>query len=285
MHDTPGEASSHRSLLTPKVMGISLIVSVIGLLKLLLEFFPCQSADFLRQGNLTEWGLFGIQYLFFISLFLWPIWWSIYSDNLDSFQKIFSVLGISLSWSVALFYPWAIALSINGMVSPKTSTLLSSGIAFLGLNFNFWKRIKTRELDAAIVPWGISLMICLAIFFSETPYITPINFNSKLADFEAVVALVDSGKLIPDVHGYVTLPCRYDYLANRGNKFTKGRIIITKEGDAKIIRFLQREYGWDYGTDYFIYRSDNKDISRPYTQAENRILKVEDHWFWQTSRW
>jgi hypothetical protein len=285
MHDSPGDASSRRSLLTPKVMGISLIVSVIGLLTLLLEFFPCQSVDFLMQWNLTEWGLFGIQYLFFISLFLWSIWWSIYSDNLDSFPKIYSVLGISLFWSAALFSPWGIALSITGMVSPKTSTFLRSAIALLGLNFNFWKRIKTRELKAAIVPWGISSMICLAIFFSETPYIKPINFNSRLADFEAVVALVDSGKLTPNVRGFVTLPCRYSHLGNSGNKFNKGHILIIKEGEAKIIRFRQRNYLWIKGTDDFIYRSDNKDISSHYTPSGNRIVKVEDHWFWQTSRW
>jgi hypothetical protein len=62
------------------------------------------------------------------------------------------------------------------------------------------KAIKARERKAALIPWGISLAICLAIFFSETPYITPINFNSKLTDFEAVVALLDSGKLVPDVY-------------------------------------------------------------------------------------
>jgi hypothetical protein len=285
MHDTPEGASSHRSLLTPKAMGISLIVSVIGLLTLLLEFFPCQSVDFLMQWNLTEWGVFGIQYLFFISLFLWPIWWSIFSDNLDSFEKIFSVLGISLFWSVALFYPWAIALSITGMGSAKISTFLRSGIALLGLNFNFSTRIKTWELKAAIVPWGISSMICVAIFFSEKPQITPINFNSKLADFEAVVALVDSGKLTPDVHGSVTLPCRYSHLSNSGNKFKKGRIIITKEGEVKIIWFRQRNYWWIDGTNEFIYRSDNKDISKLYIRSGNSVVKVEDHWFWQASRW
>jgi len=125
-------------------------------------------------------------------------------------------------------------------------------------------------------------MFCLAIFLSETPYITHKNFNSKLSEFEAVVALVDSGSLTPNNEGFAKLPCRYSNLANRGSKFIRGNIKITKEGEAKIIQFRQRTYGFGDGAADFIYRSDNKDISRPYDSMGNGVIKVKDHWFWQS---
>ncbi|HEY9299579.1 MAG TPA: hypothetical protein VIQ31_25090, partial [Phormidium sp.] len=77
MNDRP----KHRSLLNTKATVISLVVMVIGSLMLLLEFFPCQSVERFTQWKLDFFILMGILYLFFIILFLWPIWWSIYSDN------------------------------------------------------------------------------------------------------------------------------------------------------------------------------------------------------------
>lgn len=283
MHDSPGGASNCRSLLTTKVRGISLIVTVIGLLTLLLDFFPCQSIELLSQWNL-EYLIMVLFYLFFIVLFLWPIWWSIDSDNLNSSQKISSVIKISLVWSIALLYPWLIGLGITGVFLPKTSTWLRSGVALLGLNHNFWKQIKPRERKAALIPWGISLMICLAIFYSEHPDIKPKNFAAKSSEFAAVVALVDSGKLTPDNNGFSSLPCRYSYLANSGSKFGQGRIKITKEEEATIIQFQQKIYGFGDGVDDFIYRSDNKDISRPPNSLGDGVIKLKDHWFWQTLR-
>jgi hypothetical protein len=261
-------------------MRISLIVAVIGLLTFLLEFFPCQSAERLSQWKLNFWVVIGIFYLFFIILFLWPIWWSIYSDK-NSARKDTSAIKISLFWAIALFFPWLMGFSIIGGFFPKTYTFLRSGVALLGLNCNFWKQIKPRERKAAIVPWGISLMFCLAIFLSETPYITPQNFNSKLSEFEAVVALIDSGGLTPNNKGFTYLPCRYSNLANTGSKFIRGSIRITQEGEEKIIQFRQRNYGLDGGAD-FIYRSDNKDISRPFNPLGDGVIKVKDHWFWQS---
>ncbi|MEW5860376.1 MAG: hypothetical protein AB1861_23825 [Cyanobacteriota bacterium] len=285
MNHSPGGASNQQSFLTTKVKIFSLIVTVIGFLTLVLEFFPCQLVDWSSQWNLHFLLFYGIFYLFFLTLFLWPIWWSIYSNNLNSSQKITSAINISFYWAIALFCPWLI-LGIIGGFFAKTYTLLRSGAALIALNFSFLKAIKARERKAALIPWGISLAICLAIFFSETPYITPINFNSKLTDFEAVVALVDSGKLVPDVYGSVELPCKYSYLADRGNKFNKGSIKITKEGEGKIIQFRQRTYGFGDGADFFIYRSDNKDISqfRPEDSYGTGVVKLKDHWFWQTIR-
>ena len=225
----------------------------------------------------------GFFYLFFIILFLWPIWWSIYSDK-NSARKDILAIKVSLFWATVFFFPWLMGSSLIGGFFPKTYTFLRAGVALLGLNCNFWKQLKPRERKAAIVPWGISLMICLAIFFSEPPHITPGNFNSKLADFEAVVALVDSGKLTPDAYQFVELPCQYSYLANRGRKFNTGSIKITKEGEAKIIQFRQRTYGFGDGADDFIYRSDNKDISRPVNPFGDGVIKLRDHWFWQTLR-
>ncbi len=280
-HSTDG-IPKHRSLLNTKATVISLVVMVIGSLMLLLEFFPCQSIERFIQWKLDYWLLImGIFYLFFIVLFLWPIWWSIYSDKSIA-RKDISAIKISLVWTIALLYPWLIGLSIITIAFPKIYTFLRSGVALLVLNRSFWKQIEPRERKAAIVPWGISLMFCLAIFLSETPYITHKNFNSKLSEFEAVVALVDSGSLTPNNEGFAELPCRYSNLANRGNKFIRGYIKITKEGEAKIIQFRQRTYGFGDGAADFIYRSDNKDISRPYDSMGNGVIKVKDHWFWQS---
>jgi len=255
---------------------------VIGSLMLLLEFFPCQSIERFIQWKLDFWlFIMGIFYLFFIILFLWPIWWSIYSDN-NSPLKHISAIKISLVWTIALLYPWLVGLSLATIAFPKIYTFLRSGVALLVLNRSFWKQIEPGERKAAIVPWGISLMFCLTIFLSETPYITQEIFNSKLSEFEAVVALVDSGSLIPNKEGFAELPCRYSNLANRGNKFIRGNIKITKEGKAKIIEFRQRTYGFGDGAADFIYRSDNKDISRPYDSMGNGVIKVKDHWFWQS---
>ncbi len=282
MNDSTDNIPKHRSLLNTKATVISLVVIVIGSLMLLLEFFPCQSIERFIQWKLDFWlFIMGILYLFFIILFLWPIWWSIYSDK-SLARKDISAIKISLVWTIALLYPWLIGLSIITIAFPKIYTFLRSGVALLVLNRSFWKQIEPRERKAAIVPWGISLMFCLAIFLSETPYITHKNFNSKLSEFEAVVALVDSGSLIPNNEGFAELPCRYSNLANRGNKFYRGNIKITKEGEAKIIQFRQRTYGFGDGAADFIYRSDNKDISRPYDSMGNGVIKVKDHWFWQS---
>jgi hypothetical protein len=282
MNDSTDNIPKHRSLLNTKATVISLVVIVIGSLMLLLEFFPCQSIERFIQWKLDFWlFIMGILYLFFIILFLWPIWWSIYSDK-SLARKDISAIKISLVWTIALLYPWLIGLSIITIAFPKIYTFLRSGVALLVLNRSFWKQIEPRERKAAIVPWGISLMFCLAIFLSETPYITHKNFNSKLSEFEAVVALVDSGSLIPNNEGFAELPCRYSNLANRGNKFIRGYIKITKEGEAKIIQFRQRTYGFGDGAADFIYRSDNKDISRPYDSMGNGVIKVKDHWFWQS---
>ncbi|MBD1832619.1 hypothetical protein H6F61_07890, partial [Cyanobacteria bacterium FACHB-472] len=216
----------------------------------------------------------------------WPSWWSIHSDN-NSSRKI--ILGIlhSVVWAVVLCILISPLIGLFGGFLPKAYTVLKSGVALIGLNFSFLKQINTRERKKALIPWGISSAICLAVLFSETPYITSETFNSKLADFEAVVALVDSGKLVPDPsYGYVELPCKYSYLANRGMKNYRGSIKITKERDAKIIQFRQRTYGFGDGADNFIYRSDNKDISqfRAKDSYGIRVVKLKDHWFWQTIR-
>jgi uncharacterized membrane protein len=82
MNHSTDNIPKHRSLLNTKATVISLVVMVIGSLMLLLEFFPCQSIERFIQWKLDFWLLImGIFYLFFIILFLWPIWWSIYSDN------------------------------------------------------------------------------------------------------------------------------------------------------------------------------------------------------------
>ncbi len=267
---------------TRKVILISLIVAIIGLLALLLEFFPCQLMEWLRHLNPHFLLLSGILYLFSITLFLWPIWWSIDSENLNSPQNPHSIIKISLYWSVLLFFPWLLGLGLIGTFLPKTYTWLRAGVALLGLNYSFWKEIKPGEREAALIPWGISLVICLAILLSETAYTTPENFHSKLPKFEAVVALVDSGELKPNSQGFAFLPCRYSYLSNSGYKFRRGSIKITQEGETTIIRFWLRTYGMD-GTDELIYRSDNKNISRPYDSIGIGTLKLKDHWFFETT--
>ena len=109
------------------------------------------------------------------------------------------------------------------------------------------------------------------------------SFNSKLADFEAVVALVDSGKLVPDPsYQSAKLPCKYSYLANEGRKDTRGSIKIIKEGETTIIKFWQRRYGLDRN-DLVIYRSDNKDITVSSSYSDE-IVKLKDHWFWNIFR-
>ncbi|MEG4058909.1 MULTISPECIES: hypothetical protein [unclassified Microcoleus] len=230
MNNSTDNIPKHRSLLNTKATVISLVVMVIGSLRLLLEFFPCQSRERFIQWKLDFWLLTtGILYLFFIILFLWPIWWSIYSGN-NLARKHISAIKISLVWTIALLYPWLIGLSIPTIAFPKIYTFLRSGVALLVLNRSFWKQIEPRERKAALVPWGISVMFCLAIFLSETPYITPKNFNSKLSQFEAVVALVDSGSLTPNNEGFAELPCRYSYLANRAvNSFEDISKLLKKE--------------------------------------------------------
>jgi hypothetical protein len=286
MNDSPGGASNQQSFLTTKVKVFSLIVMVIGLLILMPEFFRCQWVEWLSQWHLKSLLLLGDFYLFFVLLCLWPSWWSIHSDNYSSRKVILGILH-SVVWAVVLCILISPILGGTQSFFPKTYTFLKPGVALIGLNRSFLKQIKAQEIKKALLPWGISSAICLAVFFSETPYITPINFNSKLADFEAVVALVDSGKLVPNVYGSVELPCKYSYLANRGMKNYRGSIKITKEGEAKIIQFLQRTYGFGDGADNFIYRSDNKDISqfRPENSYGIGVVKLKDHWFWQTIRY
>ncbi|MBD1907893.1 hypothetical protein NDI37_26860 [Funiculus sociatus GB2-A5] len=282
MNDSSGGASNQQSFLTTKVKIFSLIVMLIGLLILMPEFFRCQWAEWLSQWHLKSLLLLGDFYLFFVFLCQWPSWWSIHSDNYSSRKIILGILH-SVVWAVVLCILISPLIGLFGGFLPKTYTFLKSGVALIGLNFSFFKQINARERKKALIPWGISSVICLAVFFSETPYITPISFNSKLADFEAVVALVDSGKLVPDPsYQSAKLPCKYSYLANEGRKDTRGSIKITKEGETTIIKFWQRQYGLDRN-DLVIYRSDNKDITVSSSYSDE-IVKLKDHWFWNILR-
>ncbi|MBD1836620.1 hypothetical protein NDI44_27970 [Trichocoleus sp. DQ-A3] len=278
MNDSSGGASNQQSFLTPQVKIFSRIVAFIGLLILLPEFFRCQWSEWLSQWHLTSLLLLGDFHLFFVLLCLWPSWWSMHSDNYSSRKITLGVLH-SVAWAATLCILSIPIWVFFAAFLPKTFTYLKTGAALIGLNFSFLKHIKARERKKALIPWGMSLVICSSVFFSETPYTTPISFHSKIADFEAVVALVDSGKLTSGVE----LPCKYNYLANGGVKSNRGRVTITKEKETTIIKFWQQDYGMDR-SDTVIYRSDNKDISfytSPYSQE---TFKLKNHWFWKIER-
>ncbi len=278
MNNSPGGASNQQSFLTTKVKIFSLIVAVIGLLILLPEFFRCQWSELLSHLHLTSLLFLADFHLFFVLLCLWPEWWSMHSDNYSS-RKIILGVFYSVAWAATVCILTIFFWAFFRAFLPKTFTYFKTGAALIGLNFSFLKQIKARERKKALIPWGMSLIICSSVFFSETPYTTPITFHSKLADFEAVVALVDSGKLTSRAE----LPCQYNYLANGGVKSNRGRITITKEKETTIITFWQQDYGLDR-SDTVIYRSDNKDISLRNSSYSHEIFKLKNHWFWEIER-
>lgn len=284
MNNNSDASSHHQTALIVKVITVSSVVAIVGSVSLLFDFFPCQSVDWLHQRELHFMVLLQVFYIFFLLLLLWPVWWSIFSSNLTSSQKLVSFAKTTFIWGIIAYIPWFLGSILIGTFLPKIYTLMRPAVALLGLNLTFWRKIKFRERRIAFIPWVISVAICLATFFSDSPYITPNNFYSKLSEFQAVVALVDTEQLIRNNVGIVELPCEYSHLSNKGSKFAQGYIFTKQDEGATVLTFWQRDYALRDGDDYIIYRSDNKDISTSPDLLGNEVRKLQDHWFWQGMR-
>lgn len=262
----------NKSISKSKVILICVVLSLILLTKLLWRFYECQMSWFSLINSIQLLVFLILPYLSFLAICFWPCIWLI-PKLIDTPHKqvsigintlIFYGLSMYALWLPAwLFISFAFAVGL-----PKFSIYLQFLFTLIIFNICFWKNIPRRDLKIAFIPWVISMLYCFAILLSYIPHTTPENFKARARDFEAVVAMVNTGEL----NKQIDIPCRYKYLYKSIN--------IELEKDTTVIDFVQMYYGLGDGAEYIIYRSDNLSPVDKHNNLIVEVVKLKPHWFW-----
>lgn len=99
------------------------------------------------------------------------------------------------------------------------------------------------------------------------------RFQVRLGQYEAVVALVEAGELVPGEAGVAYLAEPYRYLST-----DNGRIAIQTEADTAIFFFNERNAPRNFSG--YLYRSDNNPPQQGDFQGRWRYVEqIRPHWY------
>lgn len=258
-----------------KVLFISLILIIFWCLEIIFRIFKCYLGEFVT--------LFWINFAFLTFLFYWPTY---FSPNLaisqpSSLKERYRIFLTALLRAIFFLLVYSIVLVI---MLALWKIGISDTLLFLPLLilWQIYVVIQVKQnFRKVIIPFLLTITIVISILFTIPANPTLETFNNHLKSFEEVVAMVKSGEIKTDrdrVVSEVLLPCQYRHLVGCPNR----KITITKEGNTNSIFFCSDLSAWANGKTGFVYRSDDKDISRKSGDRENfvEVKKLKNHWFW-----
>lgn len=251
---------------------ISLVSLIFFVLEIIFRIFKCNLGEF--------YSLFWINFTFLILLFYWPTYFSANPaiSQPASKRERYRIFLTALLRAIFYLISFSILLVIILAFLKKG---ISDTLMFLPLLL-FWPiyvLIQVRQnFRESVLPFAISMVTLVAIQLTNPVNPTLETFEQHLTGFEKVVAMVKSTEIATSVNQAgmeILLPCEYRHLVGCPHR----KIRITKEGTTDIIFFCSEMSFWGNRVAGFIYRSDNKDITKNVANLE--VKKLKTHWFWQ----
>ena len=204
---------------------------------------------------------------------------TIYSDDL--YKPDFPSLGLFSTWfGVALIGLTAVFQMDQSSRSGYWALPLVEGLQFVLMalilaSFFYLPFRAERGVKWAALPLAINigtLMIVQLIPFADLW--ESARFQWRISQYEAVVQLVESGELLLNESGSITLPEAYRYLSA-----DNGRIWVQSEGETTLIFFFtERNAPRNFAG--YLYRSDNNPPQQGDFMGRWRtIVEKRPHWY------